>query len=97
MDDDVATLVPLHDLASRGPSAPNQTDEHMAITQYIPCIYFVCFTQPEWSDKCSVFCSINCSCFTFAVILSEIVRFHKVFTDKKVSIEDITAPQKRHY
>ena len=26
MDDDVATRVTLHDLASRGPSAPNQTD-----------------------------------------------------------------------
>ena len=26
MDDDVTTRVPLHDLASRVPSAPNQTD-----------------------------------------------------------------------
>jgi len=29
--------------------------------------------------------------------LSEIARIHKVFTDKKASIEDTAAPQKRRY
>jgi len=34
MDDDVATRVPPHDLTSRGPSAPNQTDGDGLCVQY---------------------------------------------------------------